>query len=50
VSTQAGQDQRSENGRYVTYTLDLTVVNPAVDPTFAFMTVDHDGKIRMDCL
>ena len=25
------------------------VVNPAVDPTFAFMTVDHDGKIRMDC-
>ncbi|MCZ2341013.1 MAG: phosphoglucomutase (alpha-D-glucose-1,6-bisphosphate-dependent) [Bacteroidales bacterium] len=32
-----------------TYGLDLTVVNPAVDPTFAFMTVDHDGKIRMDC-
>ncbi len=32
-----------------TYDLDLTVVNPAVDPTFAFMTVDHDGKIRMDC-
>ena len=31
-----------------TYGLDLTVVNPAVDPTFAFMTVDHDGKIRMD--
>jgi len=29
--------------------LDLTVVNPAVDPTFRFMTVDHDGKIRMDC-
>jgi phosphoglucomutase len=29
--------------------LDLTVVNPAVDPTFSFMTVDHDGKIRMDC-
>ncbi len=26
-----------------------TVVNPAVDPTFSFMTVDHDGKIRMDC-
>jgi phosphoglucomutase len=25
------------------------VVNPAVDPTFSFMTVDHDGKIRMDC-
>ncbi len=29
--------------------LDLTVVNPTVDPTFAFMTCDHDGKIRMDC-
>lgn len=29
--------------------LNLTVVNPAIDPTFAFMTVDHDGKIRMDC-
>ncbi|SDF08457.1 phosphoglucomutase (alpha-D-glucose-1,6-bisphosphate-dependent) [Pseudonocardia oroxyli] len=31
------------------YKLDLTVVNPAVDPTFAFMTLDWDGKIRMDC-
>jgi phosphoglucomutase len=31
------------------YGLDLTVVNPTVDPQFAFMTVDHDGKIRMDC-
>jgi len=31
------------------YGLDLDVVNPRVDPTFAFMTVDHDGKIRMDC-
>ncbi len=31
------------------YGLDITVVNPRVDPTFAFMTVDHDGKIRMDC-
>ncbi|HET9694123.1 MAG TPA: phosphoglucomutase (alpha-D-glucose-1,6-bisphosphate-dependent) [Steroidobacteraceae bacterium] len=31
------------------YGLDLTVVNARVDPTFAFMTVDHDGKIRMDC-
>jgi phosphoglucomutase len=31
------------------YGLDLTVVNPALDPTFGFMTVDHDGKIRMDC-
>jgi phosphoglucomutase len=32
-----------------TYGLDLDVVNPKVDPTFSFMTVDHDGKIRMDC-
>ena len=31
------------------YGLDLTVVNPVVDPTFSFMTLDHDGKIRMDC-
>jgi phosphoglucomutase len=29
--------------------LDLTVVNTRVDPAFAFMTLDHDGKIRMDC-
>jgi phosphoglucomutase len=29
--------------------LDLDVVNTAVDPQFAFMTVDYDGKIRMDC-
>lgn len=32
-----------------TYGLDLEVVNPYVDPTFGFMTVDRDGKIRMDC-
>ena len=32
-----------------TYGLDITVVNPEVDPTFSFMTVDHDGVIRMDC-
>jgi phosphoglucomutase len=31
------------------YGLHLTVVNQRVDPTFGFMTVDHDGKIRMDC-
>jgi len=30
------------------YGLDLEVVNPRVDPTFSFMTVDHDGQIRMD--
>jgi phosphoglucomutase len=29
--------------------LDMTVVNPVVDPTFGFMTLDWDGKIRMDC-
>jgi len=29
--------------------LQITVVNRAIDPTFSFMTVDHDGKIRMDC-
>ena len=32
-----------------TYGLDIEVVNPRVDPTFSFMTVDRDGKIRMDC-
>lgn len=32
-----------------TYGLNLNVVNPHVDPTFRFMTVDKDGKIRMDC-
>ena len=31
------------------YGLQLTVVNQKIDPTFSFMTVDHDGKIRMDC-
>ena len=31
------------------YRLDVTVVNPVIDPTFSFMTVDHDGVIRMDC-
>jgi phosphoglucomutase len=31
------------------YRLDIVVVNPVIDPTFSFMTVDHDGKIRMDC-
>ncbi len=31
------------------YGLDIAVVNPKLDPTFSFMTVDHDGKIRMDC-
>ena len=31
------------------YGLNIDVVNSAVDPTFGFMTVDHDGQIRMDC-
>ena len=31
------------------YGLDMTVVNPLVDPTWRFMTLDWDGKIRMDC-
>jgi phosphoglucomutase len=31
------------------YGLNLEVVNPKVDPAFGFMTLDHDGKIRMDC-
>jgi phosphoglucomutase len=29
--------------------LDISIVNPTIDATFSFMTVDHDGKIRMDC-
>ena len=29
--------------------LNITIVNKAIDPRFAFMTLDHDGKIRMDC-
>ena len=29
--------------------INITVVNSRIDPTFSFMTVDHDGKIRMDC-
>ena len=31
------------------YGLNITIVNPSIDPTFGFMTLDHDGKIRMDC-
>src|ERR1700722_15044984 len=31
------------------YGLDIVIVNPIIDSTFSFMTVDHDGKIRMDC-
>jgi phosphoglucomutase len=31
------------------YGLDIGVVNPTIDATFSFMTIDHDGKIRMDC-
>ena len=32
-----------------THRIDLTVINPLVDPTWRFMTLDWDGKIRMDC-
>jgi phosphoglucomutase len=32
-----------------TFKLDIAVVNSSIDPTFSFMTLDHDGKIRMDC-
>ncbi len=32
-----------------TYGLNITVVNPRIDPQFGFMTLDHDGRIRMDC-
>ena len=32
-----------------TYGLNLHIVNPHIDTTFSFMTLDHDGKIRMDC-
>ena len=31
------------------YDLNMEIVNPYVDPTFSFMSCDHDGKIRMDC-
>jgi phosphoglucomutase len=31
------------------YGLEIKIVNPVIDPTFSFMTVDHDGVIRMDC-
>lgn len=31
------------------YGLNIDVVNPRIDPAFGFMTLDHDGKIRMDC-
>jgi phosphoglucomutase len=31
------------------YRLDIAIVNRKIDPTFSFMTVDHDGAIRMDC-
>ena len=31
------------------YSLEIAIVNPLIDPTFSFITGDHDGKIRMDC-
>jgi phosphoglucomutase len=50
-----GVDPLGGSSRYywepinATYELDVKVVNPVIDPTFSFMTVDHDGVIRMDC-
>ena len=40
---------RIGNRSTIIYGLEIAVVNPTIDPTFSFMTVDHDGKIRMDC-
>ena len=31
------------------YGLDMDIIDPFVDPTFSFMHLDHDGKVRMDC-
>ncbi|ETJ34713.1 Phosphoglucomutase, alpha-D-glucose phosphate-specific, partial [human gut metagenome] len=31
------------------YNLNLDIINDEYDPTFSFMTYDHDGKVRMDC-
>ncbi|MFC7099244.1 phosphoglucomutase [Nonomuraea rubra] len=46
----AGRGQRGLLGETAErHRLDLTVVNPLVDPTWRFMTLDWDGKIRMDC-
>ena len=51
---QLGVDPWRRAGRilgadHAIYGLEITIVNPVIDPTFSFMTVDHDGKIRMDC-
>jgi phosphoglucomutase len=44
----AEPDLRERLAPLSVYRLDIVVVNPVIDPTFSFMTVDHDGKIRMD--
>jgi phosphoglucomutase len=47
VDPLAGRPFRTGNGQLL-YKLNITVVNPVVDPTFSFVTVDPGGKIRMD--
>jgi len=57
IARRASRSRRSPRGASLAYwepirkvhEIDLEVVNPARDPTFRFMTLDHDGKIRMDC-
>ncbi len=48
VDPMGGASLEYWGGIQETFGIDLTVVNPNLDPTFRFMTVDHDGKIRMD--
>ena len=49
-STRSAAPRSTTGSRSIArYGLDIEVVNPKVDPTFSFMTVDHDGEIRMDC-
>ena len=49
VDPLGGAAQRYWEPINAVYGLDIDVVNPIVDPTFSFMTVDRDGRIRMDC-
>lgn len=42
-------DPANVNHNAEKYNLDITVRNDTVDATFSFMTVDRDGKVRMDC-
>jgi phosphoglucomutase len=49
VDPLGGASMRYWNPINEIYGLDVAVLNTSTDPTFSFMTVDHDGKIRMDC-